>query len=238
MNHKASAVLALAPYRFELTRLHRISVGPIALGDVEEGCCRELARKEVEALYKRCLPEDPLCPTVAAVEGILARRLAHAARQTAGLEGCHSTASATDNSDTTTPVVPQEVSSMDDETGDKPPAAGKAEERRAVGGGGDEADGLQVAHRKEIASGRGAAAKAFASAEDLTDIVRLLINFARRDLHETPPGPEGESAGPDFCPGEKESLAQARAIPPNERHMECGYRSSQIERLGLTYGLT
>lgn len=202
------------------------------LGDLEEGCCRELTRKEVEALYKRCLPEDPLCPTVAAVQDILTRRVAHAARlasRAAGLAGCHSNASATDGD--ATPFAPQETST--DETGDRSPTA-KVEERRAVGRGNGK-DGVR--HRGTTPSGGGVAAKAFASADDVTDIVRLLISFARRDLHETPPGPDGESAGPDYCPGEKESLAQARAIPPNEKHMECGYRCSQIERLGLTYDL-
>lgn len=205
-------------HRFELTRLHRVSVGPVVLGEVEEGCCRELTRKEVEALYKRCLPLDPLCPTVAAVEDILTRRVAHAAcraRRAAGRAGCHLKASAA-NGDATL-AEPEEIPTG--EIDDRPPAA-KAEEGRAVGGRGGKA---------------GAAAKAFASADDVTFIVRLLINFARRDLHETPPGPDGESAGPDYCPGEEESLAQARAIPPNERHMECGYRCSQIERLGLSY---
>lgn len=201
------------------------------LGDVEEGCCRELTRKEVEALYKRCLPLDPLCPTVGAVEDIFTRRVSHAARRArraAGLARCHSNASAT-NGDVT-PDGPREIST--DEIGDRLPAA-KEEEKREVARGVGE-DGVT---RPEILSGRGVAAKAFASAQDVTDIVRLLLRFSRRDLHETPPGPDGESAGPDYCPGEEESLAQARAIPPNVRHMECGYRCSQIERLGLTYDL-
>lgn len=208
-----------------------MSVGPVVLGDVEEGCCRELTRKEVEALYKRCLPLDPLCPTVAAVEDTLTRRVAHAARQArhaAGLAGGRVNASAT-NGDATL-AAPQEMAA--DEKDDRPPAA-KAEESRAVGRGGGE-DGSSDPNKK-IPPGKGAATKAFASADDVADIVRLLINFARRDLHETPPGSAGESAGPDYCPGEEESLAQARAIPPNERHMECGYRCSQIERLGLSY---
>lgn len=71
--------------------------------------------------------------------------------------------------------------------------------------------------------------------EGLESIVRTLIDFARRDLHETPPGPDGESAGPEYCPGEEESLAQARAVPPNEAHMTDGYRCSRIEKLGLKY---
>ncbi|CAM9536017.1 unnamed protein product, partial [Hapterophycus canaliculatus] len=45
-----AASLSLCTCRFELTRLHRVSVGPIVLGDLEEGCCRELSRREVEAL--------------------------------------------------------------------------------------------------------------------------------------------------------------------------------------------
>lgn len=225
-----------ASLRFELTRLHRVSVGPIVLGDVKEGCCRELTRKEVVALYKRCLPEDPLCPTVAAVEEILSSRLAHTAnrlREAAGLVVCKSnatrnnpTSATVDLKATPTECVPEGLK-------------GPTEERRAVGMDGAEEGCL--AHIKAKASGSsGGVAKAFASAEDLAGIVRLLIDLARRDLHETPPGPAGEStstSGPEFCPGEKESLAQARAIPPNEDHMLCGYRCSQIERLGLKYSV-
>lgn len=225
----SSAPRCTARCRFELTRLHRISVGPIVLGDVEEGSCRELTRKEVEALYKRCLPEDPLCPTVKAVEDILASRIAHAAgraRRAAGLTGgCHPYGTAT------AAPLPEKLTG---EVGATPTAA-KVEERRAAGEEDKEEDGL--GRRRASNTGRRAARKAFASAQDLTGIVELLIDFARRDLHETAPGPAGESAGGDFCPGEKESLAQARAVPPNEEHMVCGYRCSQIERLGLTYSV-
>lgn len=41
------------------------------LDDLEEGSCRELTRGEVETLYKRCLPLDPLCPTVPQVRDTL-----------------------------------------------------------------------------------------------------------------------------------------------------------------------
>lgn len=210
------------PCRFELTRLHRISVGPIVLGDVEEGCCRELTRKEVEALYKRCLPEDPLCPTVEAVEDILLCRLAHAARRArraAGLAKCHT------------------ITMAEKPTGEgvETPITPKVYERRALGGEDKRQDCL--ARRRANNVGSRGEAQAPASAQDLKVIVKLLIDFSRRDLHETPPGPAGESAGPDYCPGEEESLAQARAVPPNETHMVCGYRCSQIERLGLTYSV-
>ncbi len=238
-------------------------MGPIVLGDVKEGCCRELTRKEVVALYKRCLPEDPLCPTVATVEEILYSRLAHTAhrlRESAGLvAACESKSNATRNS----PTVAAATGLQATPTGCVPegPTAEKGvcltEERRAVGeieGKGKGVEGVEkggLARRRAKASGISSsssssssrvAAKAFASAEDLAGIVRLLIDFARRDLHETPPCPAGESStstGPEleFCPGEKESLAQARAVPPNEDHMLCGYRSSQIERLGLTYSV-
>lgn len=233
IRYDTPSAVTFRPLRFELTRLHRVSVGPIVLGDVKEGCCRELTRKEVEALYKRCLPEDPLCPTVAAVEDILASRLAHTAhrlRKAAGLVARKSnatrntpTASAADLRATPTGCVPEGCGPT-------------AEKKETEGVEGAEEAGLARRKAKTSGSSRGAA-KAFASAGDLAGIVRLLIDFARRDLHETPPGPSGESTGPEFCPGEKESLAQARAVPPNEDHMLCGYRCSQIERLGLTYSV-
>lgn len=85
----------------------------------------------------------------------------------------------------------------------------------------------------ELAADRGARG---AVTEDLAFIVRHIIDFSRRDLHETPEGSQDDADETEICPGEGESLAQARAIPPNVAHMTCGYRSSQIERLGLTYG--
>lgn len=213
------------PFRFELTRLHRVSVGPIVLGDLKESHCRELTRKEVEALYKRCLPEDPLCPTVATVEEILSNRLAHTAHR---LRKAAELAGGQPNATGNTPTATRAQTGV--------PVMGKTAEMGARAAGVEEADKGGQARRKAKPSGS-AAAKAFASAEDLADVVRLLINLARRDLHETPPGAAGESGGPDFCPGEKESLAQAKAVPPNEDHMLCGYRCSQIERLGLTYSV-
>ncbi|CAB1119276.1 unnamed protein product [Ectocarpus sp. CCAP 1310/34] len=209
---------------FELTRLHRISVGPIVLGDVAEGSCRELTRREVEALYKRCLPEDPLCPTIDAVQDILKSRLAQTARRirTAAEVGGHRF------------EAREHSSAMDVPQKDAPerPTREDAEQRWAA----KVRDG-ECGCPCRTRQGRGRRrAKAFAGEEDLASIVKRLIDFSRRDLHETPAGPDGESAGPDYCPGEKESLAQARAVPPNETHMVCGYRSSQIERLGLTYG--
>ncbi|CAM9549353.1 unnamed protein product, partial [Ectocarpus fasciculatus] len=212
---------------FELTRLHRISVGPIVLGDVEEGSCRELTRREVEALYKRCLPQDPLCPTIDAVQDILTTRLAQTARRirTAGeVVGYHF--KARDHS-----------SAMDGPQKDvlntaERPTTVDVEQRKAA----EARDGERGCPCRTTQGPGRRRADAFASEEELASIVKLLIDFARRDLHETPAGPDGESAGPDYCPGEKESLAQARAVPPDETHMVCGYRSSQIERLGLTYG--
>ncbi|CAM9418464.1 unnamed protein product [Ectocarpus sp. 8 AP-2014] len=209
---------------FELTRLHRISVGPIVLGDVEEGSCRELTRQEVEALYKRCLPKDPLCPTIDAVQDILKSRLSQTARRirtTAEVGGHRFKAR-------------EHSSAMDVPQKDAPdrPTAEDAEQRRAA----KARDGERGCPCRTTQGPGRRRAKAFATEEDLASIVKRLIDFTRRDLHETPAGPDGESAGPDYCPGEKESLAQARAVPPNETHMVCGYRSSQIERLGLTYG--
>lgn len=222
--HMMSSFDVAALRRFELTRLHRISVGPIVLGDVEEGSCRELTRREVEALYKRCLPEDPLCPTIDAVQDILKSRLSQTARRirtTAEVGGHRFKAR-------------EHSSAMDVPQKDAPerPTAEDAEQRRAA----KARDGERGCRCRTTQGPGRRRAKAFATEEDLTCIVKRWIDFARRDLHETPAGPNGESAGPDYCPGEKESLAQARAVPPNETHMVCGYRSSQIERLGLTYG--
>lgn len=61
--------------------------------------------------------------------------------------------------------------------------------------------------------------------------MRIILDFAKRDLHETLEGPDEDCDAPEFCPGgEEESLRRARAVPPNENHMSCGYRNSQIER--------
>lgn len=197
------------------------------LGDVEEGCCRELTRREVEALYKRCLPEDPLCPTIDDVQDILTSRLAQTARRirtAAEAVGYHSKA----REHSSAMIVPPK-----DElnTAERATAAVNPEQRRAA----EARDGERGCPCRTTQSPGRRRAETFASEEDLATIVKLLIDFARRDLHETPSGPDGESAGPDYCPDEKESLAQARAVPPDETHMVCGYRSSQIERLGLTY---
>eukprot|EP00752_Nemacystus_decipiens_P015136 g13484.t1 len=201
---------------FELTRLHRVSVGPIVLGDVEESSCRELSRKEVEALYKRCLPEDPLCPTVKAVKNTLETRLAHTAlraRRPAGLKGSPSERSTTSPRGTVT-IAPIEKPVVG--AGDTPTPT-KGGDRRASGGEDEEEDDL--GRRRARTAGGGAATEAFGSAGDLAGVVELVIDFARRDLHEAPPGAAGESAGEDYCPGEEESLAQARAVRPNEAHM-------------------
>lgn len=193
-------------HRFELTRLHRVSVGPIVLGDLKEGFSRELSRREVEALYKRCLPIDPLCPTVAEVQDTLTSRLRQTSRrlrEASELAGfCQSGKS-----------------------------SGAGEVVMAAGGSGGDTDSARVCKEsstRHVGGGMG-------DVEGLESIVRTLIDFARRDLHETPPGPDGESAGPEYCPGEEESLAQARAVPPNEAHMTDGYRCSRIEKLGLKY---
>lgn len=189
------------------------------LGDLEEGCCRELSRREVEALYKRCLPEDPLCPTVGEVQDTLSRRLRQTARR------AHKVADIS--------VLEANGSAPDDENGRRTGTCvlQGTGERLAVAGDDDASGTCGNAIRPGRDLGTG-----FAGAEDLAHIVRILIDFARRDLHETPAGPRGGSSGPDVCFGEEESLARARAVPPNESHMICGYRSSQIERLGLTYG--
>ncbi|CAN0362828.1 unnamed protein product [Ectocarpus sp. 6 AP-2014] len=208
---------------FELTRLHRISVGPIVLGDVEEGSCRELTR-EVEALYKRCLPVDPLCPTIDAVQDILHSRLSQTARRirtTAEVEGTASRQGS---------ILVRRMSLRRTRLRDP------RQKMQSKGGQRKQRDGERGCPCRTTQGPGRRRAKAFATEEDLASIVERLIDFARRDLHETPASPDGESVGPDYCPGEKESLAQARAVPPNETHMVCGYRSSQIERLGLTYG--
>lgn len=198
-----------------------MSVGPIVLGDLKEGFSRELSRREVEALYKRCLPIDPLCPTVAEVQETLTCRLRQTARrlrEASELADCQSN---------TTPRARGSRVGKDcgaDEGGEG--GAGMT-----VGGGGGDSDSARVCtenSRKHAGVGMG-------DIESLESIVRTLIDFSRRDLHETPPGPDGESAGPDYCPGEEESLAQARAVPPNEAHMTDGYRCSRIEKLGLKY---
>lgn len=228
-NHFAVAFLSLPPslslccrHRFELTRLHRVSVGPIVLGDLKEGHSRELSRREVEALYKRCLPLDPLCPTVAEIQDALTFRLRQTARR---LQEASELAGSQCSESNTRPRGPSSRIAKFRETG-------KVEETGAgvaVGGnGGDDDGGCAEASRKHTGAGMG-------DAESLESIVRTLIDFSRRDLHETPPGPAGESAGPEYCPGEEESLAQARAVPPNVAHMTDGYRCSRIEKLGLTY---
>lgn len=182
-------------------------MGPIVLGDLKEGFSRELSRREVEALYKRCLPIDPLCPTVAEVQETLTSRLTQTARrlrEASELAGCQS---------------------------GKISGAGEVEETGAgvaVVGDNNSARVCTENSRTHVGVGMG-------DVEGLESIVRTLIDFARRDLHETPPGPDGESAGPKYCPGEEESLAQARAVPPNEAHMTDGYRCSRIEKLGLKY---
>ncbi|CAN0083834.1 unnamed protein product [Laminaria digitata] len=206
---------------FELTRLHRVSVGPIVLGDLKEGFSRELSRREVEALYKRCLPIDPFCPTVAEVQDILACRLRATARR------LREASELTDCQSNTIPRAPG--SSIRKTSG-----AGEVEAAGAgvgVRDGGSDNDSTRVCaetSRKHTGAGMG-------DVEALENIVQNLIDFARRDLHETPPGPDGESAGPEYCPGEEESLAQARAVPPNEAHMTDGYHCSRIEKLGLKY---
>ncbi|CAM9488054.1 unnamed protein product [Choristocarpus tenellus] len=70
----------------DLRRLHRVSVGPIIVGDVEEGYCRELTRREVCQLYAYALPKDPLVPTKAAVESVLKQRLTSLPRTRLSLE--------------------------------------------------------------------------------------------------------------------------------------------------------
>lgn len=211
-----------------------MSVGPIVLGDLEEGCCRELSRREVEALYLRCLPQDPLCPTLAAVQGIFTSRLAQAVQRAAtaaNLAGRHP-----GGGDTSVGEVPH------GEQGGEAIERRNTEEAKERGATGGTADGnanhADVTLNTSNESERGpCTVDALTGAEDVASIVGRMVDFARRCLHETPPGPDGESAGPGLCAGEKESLAQARAVPPDENHMVCGYRSSQIERLGLTYGV-
>lgn len=187
-----------------------MSVGPIVLGDLQEGYSRELTRKEVRALYKRCLPLDPLCPTVAEFEYTLSCRLqqtARRAREAAEPAGRDA-------------ILIAEGSEQGEKSGG------------LQGGHACESNGHTQAAASTRETGHGAGVHIGA---DLACVVQVLVDFARRDLHETPEGEEEED-GLENCPGEKESLAQARAVRPNESHMLCGYRSSQIERLGLTYG--
>lgn len=223
LKHKVITLLLSSRHaliRFELTRLHRISVGPIVLGELEEGCCRELSRREVEALYKRCLPEDPLCPTVTEVEATLARRLKKTvfrARKAVDLR-----ASKQDNGAVYT--------AGEDNIG-KTWRGGGAGGEHAVADTDCLVDQSKYAERCQEVE--------HADAEGFTRILRLLIDFARRDLHETPKDSQRESGNQHVCvcSGEEESLARARAVPPNVSHMTCGYRSSQIERLGLKYNM-
>lgn len=188
------------------------------LGDLEEGCCRELTRREVEALYKRCLPEDPLCPTVAEVECTLRHRLEQAVRR--GREEAPHVDIASLDSHTDT----REIGGRD-ETGTSMTSTKASAVAPGAAGGGNHSLARAPTEWGRYNVGR------LASAGDVQGIVRCIIDLARRDLHETPVGQAGESAGPELCPGEEESLAQARAVPPNVSHMTCGYRSSQIERL-------
>lgn len=67
--------------------------------------------------------------------------------------------------------------------------------------------------------------------EILQGALRHIIEYSLRDLHEAPEGPDGECGQPELCPEEGDSLRRARAVAPNEAHMLCGYRSSQIDRL-------
>lgn len=183
--------------RFELTRLHRVSVGPIVLGDLKEGSARELSRREVEALYKRCLPLDPLCPTVHQVRLIFRRCVLRALRRM--ISGCVATAQDVSNAS----VI--ETAAQTESDPGKPRLT------------------LQAGMSTGSAGGVDGGAR-------LGRIVRNILEFSQRNFHETLEGPDQDCDLPDFCAGEGESLKHARAVPPNEAHMSCGYKSSQIER--------
>lgn len=185
---------------FELTRLHRVSVGPILLGDLKEGSSRELTRTEVEALYKRCLPLDPLCPTVHQIRLILRYCILRAKRRT-----CAETSS----------LQPPLVECCNNIV--------QEDEGTAKANPGQGAQNLGAALSCGLADspGRG---------ERLGRAVRHILDFAKRDLHQTIEGPDEDYDAPEFCAEEGESLTRARAVPPNEDHMLCGYRTSQIER--------
>ena len=183
------------------------------LGDLKESCCRELTRGEVKALYKRCLPEDPLCPTVREVEDILRCRLLQTSRR---LRQASSKLS-----------IPNESLSL---------CHGGRGVIEAIGSSEDVADGEHDIHSEAQASTsdrRIVVESASFLAEDLSRVTGICIDFARRDLHEAPEGADGEWE--KVCVDEERSLARARTVPPNEAHMICGYRKSQIERLGLEY---
>lgn len=194
-------------------------MGPIVLGDLEEGSSRELTRREVEALYKRCLPEDPLCPTVAEVQSALSRRLEEAVRREREQVPRVDIACLTSHADS-------REGGGRDETGASPTVSTRAKVAVPTGtaGGGDGSQAHLPTERSRHTV-RGVAG----AGDDVQGIVRRIIDFARRSVHETPAGQAGESAGPEFCPGEEKSLAQARAVPPNISHMTCGYRPSQVE---------
>lgn len=184
---------------FELTRLHRVSVGPILLGDLKEGSSRELTRREVEALYKRCLPLDPLCPTLHQVRYTLRYCLLRAKHRI----GADTSSSQPPPAECCNNIV-QENGEMDATPGQSPQKLGAGLSSGSAGG--------------------------LAREERLGRAVRNILDFAKRDLHETVEGPEEDCDAPEFCAEDGESLRRARAVPPNEEHMLCGYRSSQIER--------
>lgn len=170
-----------------------MSIGPIVLGDLEESCCRELTRAEVKALYNRCLPKDPLCPTVGEVKDTLKCRLENI---------CWRILQAPPES---TPGLQQ------------------GQREGVISGQGNNNTGAQEAYV------RGGSSSVFV--EGLPNILSTIIEFARRGLHETTT--EELYCGQDIYFDEEHCLARARAVPPNEAHMICGYRMSQIERLGI-----
>lgn len=211
-------------------------MGPIVLGDLEEGCCRELTRREVEALYKRCLPEDPLCPTVAQVleiltvcfERIIRRRQIPKLSPQAPRPLPHQSgvAGVVENKGGTgmDPVQPR----VDPDAGTQARStAWKTRDPRRNAGG-------ESVQRRWAMTGSEAVGEGVGESEHgeaTGGVIRRVVEFSLRYLHEAPAGPEGDCNQPELCPGEGASLRLAQAIPPNEAHMSCGYRNSQIERL-------
>ncbi|CAM9887444.1 unnamed protein product [Sphacelaria rigidula] len=180
---------------FELTRLHRVSVGPILLHDLKEGSSRELTRREVEALYKRCLPLDPICPTIHQVRHTLRYCILQATLRI-GASGSST----------------------------QPPSARLCNGEKTCADAGKSTPMSTCGPSSRLAASPGMVTR-------LGCVVRNILDFARRDVHETLEGPDEDCDAPEFCPGgEEESLRRARAVPPNESHMSCGYRNSQTER--------
>lgn len=205
-----------------------MSVGPIFLGDLREGCCRELTRREVEALYKRCLPEDPVRPTVRQVRETLTVCFERAVRRqhTKARPVQHSISGGCSESNERGGKGEQDGVSAIQTRPDTPIRSGAVGARRLpTEAAGDRRHPRTRAFVCEVT-------KDEASGIVLVEgLVGNVLSYSLGDLHEAPEGLDGECGLPELCPGEGDSLRHAQAIPPNEDHMVCGYRKSQIERL-------